>query len=271
MLSKVQTAHKLLSKVGLKNLLIKIYVYVSTAPIRLYSSTILKKSFGNIVAYGPFKGMKLGEESWWGLFDQSPMILGTYEKHVQERMVAESSNRHVFIDIGAADGFFGIGAVTSGLFEKSYCFEISKKGQTLIKKNALLNNVSEQIEVHGEANQHTLLSILSLYHPSEVLILCDIEGAEYDFLDHDLLEQLAGTSMIIELHEFIENGTKRAQELISRAKKVHVVDELKEIPIDLTEFKVLESLGSNSRLLAISEGRPEAMRWITLSPKNLSH
>ena len=270
MLSKVQTAHKLLSKVGLKNLLIKIYVYVSTAPIRLYSSTILKKSFGNIVAYGPFKDMKLGE-AWWGLFDQSPMILGTYEKHVQERMVAESSNRHVFIDIGAADGFFGIGAVTSGLFEKSYCFEISKKGQTLIQKNASLNNVSEHIEVHGEANQHTLLSILSLYHPSEVLILCDIEGAEYDFLDDDLLEQLEGTSVIIELHEFIENGTKRAQELISRAQKVHEVDELKEVPIDLTEFKVLDSLGSNSRLLAISEGRPEAMRWITLSPKNLSH
>lgn len=267
MISKIHTARKLLSKVGWKNLLIKIYVYASTAPIRLYSSSLLKKTFGNSVAYGVFKGMKLGDDSWWGLFDQSPMILGTYEKHVQEHLKTESTQRRIFIDIGAADGFFGIGAVVSDLYEKAYCFEISPKGQEVILENARSNSVSERIEVHGEANRETLLSILSLYKPSEVLILCDIEGAEYDFLDEQLLKDLKGVSVIIELHEFIEAGREKAEALITRASEVHQVEELKEIPIDLNKFEVLDSLGSNSRLLAISEGRPEVMRWITLSPK----
>jgi hypothetical protein len=228
---------------------------------------LLKQEFGNHVTYGVFKGMKLGDDSWWGLFDQSPMILGTYEKHVQERLKAESNNRRVFIDIGAADGFFGIGAIVSDLFEKAYCFEISQKGQKVIRENARINNISERIEVHGEANRETLLSILSLYKPSEVLILCDIEGAEYDFLDEQLLKELIGVGVIVELHEFIEAGREKAEALIARANEVHQVEELNEIPIDLNEFEVLDSLGSNSRLLAISEGRPEAMRWITLSPK----
>lgn len=267
MISKFHTARKLLFKSGWKKLLIKVYIYVSTAPIRLYTSSILKKTHGNVVAYGPFKGLKLGKESWWGLFDQSPMILGTYENHVQHLMVTESKTRRIFIDIGAADGFFGIGAITSGLFEKSYCFEISIKGQELIKTNASQNDVLDQVEVHGEANRDTLQSILSKYDPSEVLILCDIEGAEYEFFDEQLLELLKGTSLIIELHEFIQNGHANAEELIKRAKKYYQVEELKQHPINLNEFKSLDALGSNARLLAISKGRPEAMRWITLSPQ----
>ena len=247
--------------------MIKIFIYGLTAPVRLYSSRLLKKEFGNNVAYGVFKGMKLGDNSWWGLFDPSPKILGTYEKHVLERLKAESTNRRVFIDIGAADGFFGIGAIVSDLFEKAYCFEISQKGQKVIRENARLNNISERIEVHGEANRETLLSILSLYKPSEVLILCDIEGAEYDFLNEELLKELKGVSVIIELHEFLEGGREKAEALIAKASEEHHVEELKEIPIDLNEFEVLDSLSSNTRLLAVSEGRPEAMRWITLSPK----
>ena len=37
------------------------------------------------VGYGPFKGMKLNSNTWWGKFDLISKILGVYEEHVAEK------------------------------------------------------------------------------------------------------------------------------------------------------------------------------------------
>ena len=41
----------------------------------------LNQKFDGVVRYGPFKGFKFSEESWWGN-DRASMLLGLYELEV---------------------------------------------------------------------------------------------------------------------------------------------------------------------------------------------
>ena len=85
---------------------------------------ILVKEHGRVVANGPFANMKMNSQTWGG-FDINAKILGTYESHVIDELIAISqTNSGPFIDIGAADGFFAIGAVISGIADETYAFEV---------------------------------------------------------------------------------------------------------------------------------------------------
>jgi hypothetical protein len=85
--------------------------------------------FGNTAAYGPLKGFTFSDESWWGTSARTPQLLRIYEKEVLDELVTLSQASNTFIDIGAADGYYGVGMVSSGLYERSYCFEQSEVGR----------------------------------------------------------------------------------------------------------------------------------------------
>jgi len=98
---------------------------------------------GPVVSYGPFKGMKLTQDSWWGRFDLISKILGTYEPHVVDRLVAfAEQGTKTFVDIGSADGYFPIGLTSGGVFEKAYAFEISEEARTKMKLSIERNGCS---------------------------------------------------------------------------------------------------------------------------------
>tara|TARA_R110002074_G_scaffold386404_1_gene568087 strand:- start:4705 stop:5529 length:825 start_codon:yes stop_codon:yes gene_type:complete len=227
----------------------------------------LSALFNSTVAYGPFAGTKLSSEIRWGAGDRGSMLLGIYEKEVIEFLATFGDGRRTFIDIGAADGYYAIGCVKSGLFKKSICFEISEIGQKIIKRNAALNLIEEKIEVHGEADFAVLQKI-----PIEVrdacVLLIDIEGAEFDFITADLLRKFVNAFIVIEVHDnFVADGSERYKKLYDLCSEHFNCTEVRTGARDLSQYKELEFFPDHDRWLICSESRRRLGKWLFLEPK----
>ena len=55
--------------------------------IRVDANSIFK----NIISHGPFKGMILSDQVWWGKYDLVSKYLGQYEEHVLLKLKSLSS------------------------------------------------------------------------------------------------------------------------------------------------------------------------------------
>lgn len=222
---------------------------------------------GGVVAYGPFKGMRLSQEVWWGHYDLITKTLGVYEHHVLEKLFELRGATHVpFVDIGAADGYFAIGAAVSGLSQTVYAYEITTRGREALAYNAQINGCLEKITICAEANFDSL-SQLILEH-GQALMLIDIEGFEFDLLDERVLNLLSDCHIIVELHpSVVEHGHERQERLINAARRhfdAHLIERECYRP---NGFPELSEFSDDERLLALSEGRGRNMQWLVLSPR----
>ena len=219
------------------------------------------------VAYGPFRGMKLNSSVWWSKNDLITQMLGVYEEHVMDKLVEFSrSGIDKFIDIGAADGYFCVGAAYGGLFKRVIAFEISLKGQEHIKENASSNQCFDKILVRGEASHSSLSDVLSDVCQSVILI--DIEGEEYRFLDEKMLQLFSKHFVICELHPWlVEGGSDEEDSLISRASFYFDCAMIRREVYRPNDFDELSEFNDEERLIAVGEGREKNMNWLVLSPK----
>jgi hypothetical protein len=219
------------------------------------------------VAYGPFQGMKLAKDTHWGVADKGAMTLGLYEKEVLDQLLSLSNQFKTFIDLGAADGYYGIGVLVGDLFQKSYCFEITEEGQQVIQKNAVLNNVQDRVVIKGVADKNFHLQI----DPEDLksaLLFVDIEGAEFDLFDAEIFTTFNKAVIFIELHDwFFPDATQKIEQLKAQSNLTHHWTELCMGARDLSKFKELHSLNDTDRWLLCSEGRGRQMSWVRLDPK----
>ena len=226
----------------------------------------LRSVHDNRVAYGPFKGLKLADQAWWGVLDAPAQILGTYERSVQQVIEQAADPEATFVDIGAGDGYFAIGALQAGLFARAICFETLVEGRRALESNAMLNTVEDRTTILGEANSAAVLGALK--DVGHGVILCDIEGDEFDLLSNEVLEALQDFQMIVELHAHLRrDGDRLRSELINRAERCFHVESLRSDDIPVSAFPELHGFSDNIRLLAFSEGRSVAGEWMVLKPK----
>jgi hypothetical protein len=234
---------------------------------RIEISRKLDRLLESTVKYGPFKGLKLSSKTWWGEADKAAMLLGIYEKEILCSLVNVPKSCKTFINIGAADGYYGIGVLINNLFIKSICYEASLKGQKVIRFNAELNNVLSKLEIKGIArnNFHTELpgNILS-----NSLLLMDVEGAEFELADKKMFKAFRNSIIIIELHDWLyEDGEKKLQKLLDDSAKTHTFTTFTMGTRDLSNFSELKKFHDNERWLICSEGRPQLMSWVRFDPK----
>lgn len=221
-----------------------------------------------IVGYGPLKGLKLADDAWWGAPDKASMLLGLYEQELLETLCSKPlTDRSYFIDIGAADGYYGIGLVMAEFFKKSFCFEISEKGRQTIKENAKVNGVSERVEVFGAAD-HTLAQQLPQGCIDDAVVLVDIEGGEFDVLNEEFLKRFQNAYILIEIHNWIEGFEEKYFNLLLAANQYFEIDTVEPVARDLTKFTELNDFTDDNRYLICSEGRPNVMRFLRLNPKS---
>jgi hypothetical protein len=237
-----------------------------TAARRRILSKRISSSMNNEVQYGYFKNLKLSNLRW-GSHDKAAMLLGAYEYEVLVEVKKASINAEVFVDIGAADGYFGVGAVFSGLYRKSICFEISSDGRESIAINALENNVLDKVEILGEATTNSLLDILVNINPKRLFLLCDIEGGEFDLFTPKILEALSGATMLIEMHDFSDEQRKSVQKLRENALQYFQIQEVMQESRNPNVSVIARGLHDDDKWLLMSEGRPRAMTWLLLTPK----
>lgn len=234
---------------------------------RVKLSKILDKNFKSIVRYGPFAGLKLSPNPWWGLSDRASMLLGLYEKDVLEQLTKLPDNYKTFIDLGAADGYYGIGLLVNNTFQKSICYEMSDAGRETIKKNAALNNVADKVEIRGIATKDFYKEILELELKQSV-ILIDIEGGEFELLDLESFDALRNSILFIEMHDwYFEDGFSKRRTLMDCASKTHNISEIKMGGRDLSLFEELSRFNDNDRWIICSEGRGQMMSWLRFDPK----
>jgi hypothetical protein len=208
--------------------------------------------------------MLLRDEQWWGGGYLASKILGTYERHIARLLESLADPNGVLIDIGAADGYFAVGCLKRGFFARAICFEISTAGRRSILENAEQNGVADAVSIHGAADREEIIGLLADI-PSGV-ILCDIEGAEYDLFDPDLLRACRHLHVIVEMHDHIVGPDRRAA-LLESAGEFFAVDNLRSENIETETFTELSGFRDDFRLLAFSEGRGRVGDWLLMSPK----
>lgn len=226
----------------------------------------LSERFNSTVRYGPFRGMRLTKEASWIGPDRAPMLLGMYEQEVVQVLSDHRDTSRAFIDIGAADGFYGVGVLVAGWFSRAYCYELSEVGQTVMRRNAAVNGVSKDLIVRGAAHRDFYNDI-----PREDLegavILVDIEGGEFDLLDASALTALQAATVVIEIHPWVEDGEGKIQRLLERAQSTHRVSSFATGARNPGEFEELRKYSDTDRWLICSEDRPMLMSWMLLEPK----
>ncbi len=227
----------------------------------------LTQVFNRTVKYGPFAGMIFCEDYWWGSSDKGAMLLGIYEQEILNSIMSVPSKYKVFIDLGAADGYYSIGTLISKKFKVSYAFEMSAKGRDVIQKNAKLNNCGNKLHILGEATKNFYKDISKKELASSV-ILIDIEGAEFSLLDKDSFQNLKKSIIFIELHDWVSKDSKeKIAKLLSDAKPYFKISNITTTSRDLSKFPELSNYPDSDRWLIASEGRPKLMTWLRLDPK----
>lgn len=252
----------------LKWLLNRLFIWIPIQERRKHLSRQVDKYFNSTVAYGPFKGQKLTPKNWWDVKDRASMLLGIYEQEILHSLAGLPRNYTTFIDLGAADGYYAIGSLVSGQFNKAYCFEMSKKGRDVIQENANLNNVANKISIYGKADSDFYKNIPAEDLSSSV-ILFDIEGAEFDICTAELFEKLKKSVIFMEIHSiFFADGQQRYENLKKNAQAWFNLTELTTGPRDPSQFPELDGYEDTDRWLICSEGREKRMTWLRLDPKS---
>lgn len=225
------------------------------------------ESFAGTVRHGPFTGLVLPDDPWWGSADRASMLLGLYELEVLRLLTdATLHERRTFVDVGAADGYYAVGLLRTGRMDRAICFEASPDGQRTIQAMARRNGVADRLVVHGCADSG-FASVLPADACAQSIVLVDIEGGEFDLLDPACLERLASAVVVVEIHHWVDDFARRYRALLERAAPWFRLLRLPSLPRDTTHLAELDELSDDNRALLCSEGRPAAMRFLVLVPR----
>lgn len=236
----------------------------------------ITKKYWNILSYehakknnftvqnGIFKNLKINKNISWGHGDIASKIYGFYENKIQKKL--KELKKPILIDIGAADGFFAIGCLHSKLSKYCYAFEQNETSRLALHKTAELNNVANQISIMGKVDYQVFLSSLpDDLDLSMAVILCDIEGEEYNFFSETILKKLQKCNLIIEIHT--EETNSKEADLIKSAKKYYDVNIILDNNKDMSAVSKLHNLNDIDRNLISCEGRSYIGKWLHLIPK----
>lgn len=219
-----------------------------------------------IVQRGPYAGMALNGDANVSRGSLGLKILGLYEHPVVDFIASQKSFGDL-INLGAADGYMALGPLYAKLCKRSICFELTETGRDAVTKNAVKNGLSENVIVRGKADDQIADQLKELdVVPETAMILCDIEGAEFDVLTSSTLEYLKGATLVIELHDrMMDEGTRLRDALIARLPEAasHKIIRLG-AAIDFAGIEDLENLSDNDRALVMSEGRRVYGEWLVV-------
>ncbi len=221
-----------------------------------------------VVRYGPFTGMAISSAPWWGKLDLGSQCLGLYEKEILDYLDGVTEHAYsIFIDIGAADGYYAVGMLLSKKVDHAVCFEMSAAGQSAIRENWSQNQQPGLLEVFGEATPDSLCELLP--GPLENgLVLVDIEGAEFELLTDAVLFLLSKSTVIVEIHNWIDDFITQYVAMIMRIGELFDIDVIERKNRNTDVFEELRDFTDDNRALLASESRPCVMRFLRLTPKD---
>jgi hypothetical protein len=239
-------------------------------PKRLHPTVYLRDLVRNKTSWkvlsGAFQGLAFHREGI--LYHDVPLLLGLYEAEltqVIENVIDASPN--LVINVGAAEGYYAIGLARRLSSTTIQAFEMSDKRQNILKQNAALNGVSEQIQLRGHCSPEILEDCLG--QSKDAVVICDVEGYEAELLDPDIVPALKTVSILVELHEFVCPGI--TDMLGERFGASHRIEHIKQETLPASVFPyqtILTRIIPNQYIRkVVNERRPERMSWFWMTPK----
>jgi hypothetical protein len=239
--------------------------------VGLYRRHLSRKIFvqcGGVVQYGPFAGMHWLDNPHRGRSEQGGMILGLYEQEVLENLVRAPAHFRVFVDVGAADGYYAVGLLHNGRVDRSVAFESMPECRAAIARLAAKNNVSDKIAILGTVSDH-FDDILRTHkiNSHETMFLIDIEGTEFQILTERVFAFLKGSLIVVETHAHIyADPNAEMERLIKTASATHRATTWFPGPRNPWTLRELDDFPEIDRWILCSEGRYEVQQWIRFDP-----
>lgn len=229
----------------------------------LLRSTILKIADRKVLS-GPFQGMKFTLEN-----PDLPKLLGTYELEIHsaiERLEAYRFDQ--IINVGAGEGYYAVGAALKWPKAVVCAFEAEQNKHQQILQLSQDNGVSDRIKIFGICQVDDLLASLDKF--LSTLILIDVEGAEIQLLNPELIPLLKKTVIIVETHDCFVEG---CSEIIwQRFHSSHSIEKYQTKERDLEDFtlknRVLNKWFGKDIVELMCENRPASQEWFIMFPKN---
>jgi hypothetical protein len=250
----------------------KINIYIPT-PIEKLKKNLSKKIISlakNRVMYGIYKDTYFSEITYWHDYDFSNLFLGCYELQVQNKILDVQNKLKLknIINIGSGIGYHIISLLKKDYFYKGYAFETNIKGQEIIRKNAILNNIDDKIKILGEGNFISIKNNINNSELSNSLFLIDIEGGEFSFFTKENINFFKESYFIIEEHDiYDDNKIKNFYDLVNNN---FIIEKIKNSSRNPFEYQILDKFRDDEKFLMMSEGRSESMNWLYLRPKLLT-
>lgn len=254
--------HRLGGKIHLRRRDFTDLIYATRAARRTFNRQLVEAT-GGVAQAGPLRGFKLPGNVVWGA-DTGNQLFGLYEQQLFD--VLCGSPGAIFLDLGAANGYWACGLVKAGFVTRSYAFEISEEAQQAIKDCAAENGISDRVHVYGEANEVSLAE-LELPTDAPILALIDIEGAEFDVVTPGFLARLKNATVVIELHPWTQANKAQAMEnLIAITRATHSHEIINDAKRDASALLDHVTMHDVIRYAVINEGRGRPQEWLILKP-----
>jgi hypothetical protein len=218
------------------------------------------------VLSGPFAGMKYLNEVCWGPIE--PKWLGCYEQELHPLLKLILDRKYArIVDVGSAEGYYAVGLAMKLPTAQVYSFEIDPWARAQQRRLAALNGV-RNITIGKLCAPNNLQS----YVPGQSLLICDIEGGEYELLNPVTTSALLEYDILVELHDAHDLGLtikSGAQEVTRRFSASHRITEVKVSRRKILSFSSLVGckLTDDELTLCINEFRPREQVWLWLQAR----
>jgi hypothetical protein len=190
-------------------------------------------------------------------------LLGTYEKELTG--IVEEICTHSYrtiIDVGAAEGYYACGLTRRMAGIRMIAFELHDGWHATLRQIAADNGVAERLKLLGACTVEGLRRELADGH---ALVICDIDGAEFDLLDPALVPELLQADLLVEVHDGIRPNVSRV--LSDRFRPTHTVRFIEQTPRKLDDLPPEIRLEPNLALKAMDECRGAGNDWLWMRKK----
>ena len=221
------------------------------------------------VLTGPFKGLRYLDEIVWGPIE--PKWLGTYELELHGLIDAIVETGYAtIIDIGSAEGFYSVGLAHRLPLASVHSFDIDPWARAQQRRLARLNSV-KNLKLGRLCASHDIERL----RDGRTLVVCDIEGHEYDLLDRHGAPGLGQCDVLVETHPNAKRGLSAltgADYLADHFAPSHdtvMIEVARRSPDLVARVPALTGFSQSEIEECLDEARDFEQRWLWLKARDV--
>ena len=234
--------------------------------IRKIGEIVFQKSNHKILL-GPFRGVEIP----FTLASSSPSwcagwILGTFEQQLLKFVT--SHHWRFVVNVGAAEGYYPVSLLKKGYAAEAIAFESLEVEQKKMKLFSELNGVDSKLKIMGHAGPNFIHQIdPDRMQAGPSLMIVDIEGSEFDLLDHSTMGMLKNFHLVVEVHNFVVTEKDEIELFVKRLAQYHDIEIVSENSRNIPDRVDVSFLSRRDLMMLIAEERPSDMFWVLATPK----